>query len=76
MVAFGVTVIELATAPVLHVIVPPTQPDAVKVTCVPAHMVEAGLTEIVGGVVLLPTLTVTLPAGLSHLPVVALQDAV
>lgn len=68
--------IELATVPLLHVIIPPVQPVAVKVTCVPAHTVEEGLTEIVGGVVLLPTLTVTLPAGLSHLPVAALQDAV
>lgn len=67
-VALGVAVMLTPVAPVLHVIVPPTHPAAVNVTGVPLHIVLDGDTEIDSGVVLFPTLTVTLPGALSHLP--------
>ena len=62
-------------APVLQVIVPPVQPAAVSVTLVPLQTMFEGDNVIVGAVVLFPTLTVTLPGALSHLPVAFLHEA-
>lgn len=65
--ALATTMMLAPVAPVLHVIVP-AQPAAVSVTEVPAHTVDDGLTVMVGATALLPTVTVTLPGALSHLP--------